>query len=492
MRDDGADGHPRAWQHSSLRFWDRFQLLAPWLLLAISTTLCLAWALPSTGEPFGTTGPTVLGLVAATAVWMLVGHTIPLLRGTLRTGPTVLYLLGLLALCALLIGCSDVFVVLAISGFFTAYLLRPWPLGVAGVLVTSVVLNGAAALGRSAPTPQALVELVLIVLVQTAAIGAGIVISARSEPAERRREELIAQLEDALHENAGLHAQLIVQARESGVKDERQRLAGEIHDTLAQGLAGIITQLQAAERSQGTTAERSGEHVHRALDLARSSLAEARRSVRALAPADLEHSRLPDALRAMATRWARDGEVRAQVEVTGEEMPLSPAIEESLFRVAQEALRNVAKHADASRVGVTLSYAGTEVLLDVRDDGRGFDARERSGATSATVPAQAATRGASAPSASGARRGPGAAADGFGLTSMRQRIRGLGGHLEVQSAPGEGTAVSARVPAIPPGGTSGRPADGAREAPSREARGAPAAGDDEHGSALPRDEELRA
>ncbi|CPU65761.1 histidine kinase%2CGAF domain-containing protein [Mycobacteroides abscessus] len=102
---------------------------------------------------------------------------------------------------------------------------------------------------------------------------------------------------------------------------------------------------------------------------------------------------------------------------------MSPAIEVSLFRVAQESLTNVAKHADASRVGVTLSYTGTEVLLDVRDDGRGF--------------------------ADGA-------GTGFGLTSMRQRIRGVGGQVVVQSTPGEGTSVSARVPAIALGGVSER------------------------------------
>ncbi|WP_159027453.1 ATP-binding protein [Streptomyces sp. Tue 6075] len=107
--------------------------------------------------------------------------------------------------------------------------------------------------------------------------------------------------------------------------------------------------------------------------------------------------------------------------MTGTREPLSPAIEVSLFRVAQESLTNVAKHAEATRVGVTLSYTGTEVLLDVRDDGRGF------------------------------AEGDGT---GFGLTSMRQRIRGVSGHMEVQSAPGEGTSVSARVPAIVPGGTT--------------------------------------
>lgn len=273
----------------------------------------------------------------------------------------------------------------------------------------------------SDPNAEVLTEFVLIVAVQTAAIGVGIVLTARSRPEERKREELVERLEAALHENAGLHAQLVTQARESGAQDERQRLAREIHDTLAQGLAGIITQLQAAERSTAVQGE-AEEHVGRALSLARSSLSEARRSVRALAPEELGRAHLPEALHTLAERWSQDQGTRAHLEVTGTRVPLSPAIEVSLFRVVQEALTNVAKHAGASRVGVTLSYAGSEVLLDVRDDGRGFEDEDEDGA-------------------------------GFGLTSMRQRIRGVGGHVEVQRARGEGTSVSARVPAIAPGST---------------------------------------
>lgn len=270
-----------------------------------------------------------------------------------------------------------------------------------------------------APTPQVLTEFVLIVAVQTAAISVCIVLTARSRPEERRREALVGRLEAALHENAELHAQLVTQARESGALDERQRMTGEIHDTLAQGLAGIITQLQAAERS-GRVHGEAEEHVRRALTLARSSLAEARRSVRALAPRELGHAHLPEALRTLTERWSQDHRTNAHLEVTGDRVPLSPAIEVSLFRVAQESLTNVAKHAEASRVGVTLSYAGSEVLLDVRDDGHGF--------------------------AGGPTSEP-----GLGLTSMRQRIRGVGGHVDVQSIPGEGTSVSARVPAIAAG-----------------------------------------
>ncbi len=219
--------------------------------------------------------------------------------------PAGLYLVGLLALCVALMTVSDVFLVLTVAGFFQAYLLRPWQVGVLGVLATSVALNGAAMGVWADPSPDVLAEFLVIVTVQTAAIGAGILLTARSEPEERRREELVARLEAALHENAGLHAQLVVQARESGAQDERQRLAGEIHDTLAQGLAGIITQLQAAERSASARDE-PDEHVTRALRLARSSLTEARRSVRALAPRELGQAHLPDALRTLAERWSRD------------------------------------------------------------------------------------------------------------------------------------------------------------------------------------------
>ncbi|GAB2747246.1 sensor histidine kinase [Amycolatopsis magusensis] len=407
-----------AWREEQLRVWDLLQLGTPWLLLTISTVIYLSRVLPASGERFWPEGASVLGLVAVTALWVLFGQTLPIKRRTLRPVPAGIYFAGLLALCVTLMAHSGVFLVFTIAGFFQAYLLRPWPLGLLGVLATSVALNGSAMRVWAGPGPEVLAEFLLIVAVQTAAIGAGILLTARSEPEERKREKLVERLEAALHENAGLHAQLIAQARESGAQDERQRLAGEIHDTLAQGLAGIITQLQAAERSASVRGE-TEEHVTRALRLARSSLIEARRSVRALAPQELGRAHLPDALRALTERWSADHGTKVEVEVTGAREPLSPAIEVSLFRVAQESLTNVAKHAEASRVGVTLSYTGAEVLLDVRDDGRGF------------------------------AKGAGT---GFGLTSMRQRIRGVGGHVEVQSAPGEGTSVSARVPAIAPGG----------------------------------------
>jgi signal transduction histidine kinase len=157
------------------------------------------------------------------------------------------------------------------------------------------------------------------------------------------------------------------------------------------------------------------------MGLARESLREARRSVEALTPGQLEHAQLPDAIAEMAKRWAETSGVDLVLDTTGVAMPLLPELEVALFRVAQEALVNVGKHAGASRVGLTLSYMDDVVVLDVRDDGRGF-ARDEVVTTTDS---------------------------GFGLAAMGTRVQRVSGTLAVESAPGEGTALSASVPAIP-------------------------------------------
>lgn len=392
-------------------------LYTPWVLWTIPTATYVFWTARDAGHSGAQVVP-ILALALAAAAWVLFGHTLPARRGRLTSTVVNVYFVGLVVFGFILMMFTDVFVVFAITGFFHAFLLRPWQAGIAGVLATSLSINGVTMQVLDSPSPDTVVQFLIIVAVQTVAIGAGIVLSVRGETEERRREALVQRLGDALRENAGLHAQLVAQARESGARDERQRLAREIHDTLAQGLAGIITQLQAAQQAG------SGQHVDRALDLARSSLSEARRSLHELSPQELGQARLPEALAELADRWEQDAGIDAQVDVTGEQIPLSPVIEVSLFRVVQESLTNVAKHADATRVVVTLAYAGSEVLLEVRDDGRGFSGDGES---------------------QGQEQGQNG---GFGLTSMRQRIRGIGGHVAVEGAPGEGVSVSVRVPAI--------------------------------------------
>jgi signal transduction histidine kinase len=122
----------------------------------------------------------------------------------------------------------------------------------------------------------------------------------------------------------------------------------------------------------------------------------------------------------VARSWSAINEIPVEVTTTGEAVILHPEIESALLRTAQEALQNVARHANATRVGVTLSFMGDVVTLDVRDDGVGFEVTE----------------------------GRARASDGFGLTAMRQRISRVAGTLAIESEPGGGTAVSARGPAI--------------------------------------------
>lgn len=251
-------------------------------------------------------------------------------------------------------------------------------------------------------------------------------LTSQQEERSRARAETIAELErtntalqQALDENAALHAQLLVQAREAGVADERRRLAAEIHDTIAQGLTGIIAQLQVVANAPDLPTART--HLDRASALARHSLGEARRSVHNLAPVALENDGLPEALKSTVAEWAERTGVRAEFTVTGTTEQLHDELSATLLRIAQEALSNTSRHARATRVGVTLSFLGDEVILDIRDDGRGFD-----------------------PLALPERSHAG----GFGLAGMRARAERMAGSLTVESEPGHGTAVSARVPLV--------------------------------------------
>ena len=219
-------------------------------------------------------------------------------------------------------------------------------------------------------------------------------------------------------------------------------MAREIHDTLAQGLTGIITQLEAAQQTaSGTERER---RIGNATRLARDSLAEARRSVQALRPQALEDSKLPDALADEAARWAATSGVPAEVKTTGDPRTLHPEVEVTLLRVGQEALANVAKHAAASHAWVTLSYMEDVVTLDVRDDGSGFS-RPTPGNGPGNGPGNEPGNGPG--NEPGNEQGNGGG--GFGLIAMRQRVNRLAGQLEIESEPGAGTAVSASVPAHP-------------------------------------------
>lgn len=217
------------------------------------------------------------------------------------------------------------------------------------------------------------------------------------------------------------------------VVEERNRLAREIHDTLAQGLAGIVLHLETAEDCLSDRLDPEAQkHLHRARQLARESLQEARRSVWNLRPSAVEGSGLLAALEQLGAAMRQDG-LDCTVEVETEPQ-LSSGAEDALYRVCQEALANVRKHSGAARLSVRLTCTEGEALLTVTDDGKGF-----------------------APASLGGPRPEG----GFGLWAMRERLAQCGGALQVESSPGLGTTIRAQVPLL----MALRLPDGRAEAP---------------------------
>lgn len=201
--------------------------------------------------------------------------------------------------------------------------------------------------------------------------------------------------------------------------EERARLAREIHDTLAQGLTAIALNIESAMNRLDKHPDQARERLQRALAQARENLEDARRSVLDLrGAAQLEGKPLAEALASLARAFTSDTGVRVTLQTTDvPKLPLST--ESELFRIAQEALSNVRKHARARSVEIALRQRGGQISLSVLDDGNGFDARTRQ------------------------------SSDHHGLVGMRERAKLLGGKLEVSSAPGKGSRVVARVPVEP-------------------------------------------
>ena len=363
----------------------------------------------------------IMGVALVAVAWLLL---------TTRIGPAcaqrpwggALHFAGYTLLSAALVYLSPLCGFFAWSGYLQVPTL-PGRSKWAGVAATAAVVSSTYVGGFQRIDGSTLVPYLIFTVAGMALGGGFLFFSTRlgEQNAEQAAmltdlAEANARLEAALAENAGLHAQLLTQAREAGVLDERARMAREIHDTLAQGFTGIVAQLEAARQNPDQWLR----FADQAQALARENLAEARRSVQALRPEHLEDAHLPEAITGMSRRWSETSGIAVGFETTGEPKPMLADVEVALFRVAQEALTNVAKHAKASRVGLTLSYMDDVVLLDVRDDGVGFE--------------------------------PGTSNGGFGLSSMRQRLLRVAGSLAIESSPGEGTAVNASVPALPAGG----------------------------------------
>jgi len=224
------------------------------------------------------------------------------------------------------------------------------------------------------------------------------------------------------------NARLLARARELAASDERNRLAREIHDTLAQHLAAIGMELDAAQRLVADDPSRVAGVIGHARDLAHRALEETRHAIWSLRPAPLTRVSLADALAAEVASIEAAGAVGvATFRVQGEVRVLAPELEAALFRITQEALSNVHKHALARRVRCALTFADRGVRLLIEDDGVGFDP---------AAPAHS-------------RDG------GLGLDGIRQRAALIGAALEVDSSPGWGTRIRVQLADAPSPAESG-------------------------------------
>ena len=231
----------------------------------------------------------------------------------------------------------------------------------------------------------------------------------RTERLNREQAELIEQLNETRRDLAATE-------RSRGVWEERARMAGEIHDTVAQGLTSIVLLTRAARRSDDIEID-----LESIEQTAQANLDAARRLVAATRPVELEHASLVQAIdRHLST--ALPEAVEGRFHLVGTPRPLTGAVEVTVLRAAQEALSNVAAHAGAASVDVTLSYLDDSVALDVRDDGVGF------------VPGAVTDRGS--------------LTGGQGLAALDQRARSLAGRLSIEAGESGGSVLSLLLPVV--------------------------------------------
>ena len=205
------------------------------------------------------------------------------------------------------------------------------------------------------------------------------------------------------------------QAEAASIVEERNRMAREIHDTLAQSFTGILVQLGAAAQVLADDLAATQAHLETIDELARLGLAEARRSVRALRPQLLEGGSLQGALHRLVAQMRAAADTALIYDVNGTAYALPPQVENNLLRIAQEALTNAIKYADAAEIRIELIYEASQCRLRIRDNGRGF------GIGSATASGR------------------------FGLLGISERADNIGAQLTIQSQPGQGTEIVVTV-----------------------------------------------
>lgn len=230
----------------------------------------------------------------------------------------------------------------------------------------------------------------------------------------RERAKLISRLE-AAHKELELSRQ---RDTELAALRERERLARDLHDSLGHALVALSVQLEAVQRLYKVDPERASAQVDELKTLTRASMDDLRRSLAGLRTPGLGERHLSEALQALSVDMGQRAHLEIKCHVAEDANQLSPALAEALWRVAQEALTNIERHASARNVGLRLDIRDQAAFLSIKDDGRGLpvDAEKQSGH--------------------------------YGLRGMRERVEGLGGTLTFSSNGQGGTLVEARLPIL--------------------------------------------
>ncbi|MFI5564507.1 sensor histidine kinase [Amycolatopsis japonica] len=341
----------------------------------------------------------VVATALACAVVYAAGPLLPRVRTSRRAALWWLIAVGVVWLVLLVLTADGVWV--AFPLYFLQLHLLPRRQGLVAVIATALAAITAFAAHQGSFVPAAAIGPALGAAVAVAVVWGYQALYRESE----RRRNLIEEL-------TATRADLAEAQHAAGVLAERERLAHEIHDTLAQGLSSIQLLLRAAERTLPDTAGNAARYVEQARQAAADNLAEARRFVVALSPPALDDTTLTDALERLCATTSARHLITARFRFTGTPTPLPTAYEVTLLRIGQAALANTVRHADASTAEVTLCYLDKHVLLDVVDNGVGFDPEH----------------------------------SGFGLTAMRTRVEALDGTFAIESSPGHGTELSVRLP----------------------------------------------
>ncbi|MCI0386787.1 sensor histidine kinase [Streptomyces sp. CNQ085] len=407
------------------------------------TTRALAWCLHllvagllvlAAGRAVAGGRPHPGWVVAAAAVCGLVYATGPLLPRVSRSRrAAALWLTAVGAAWLVLLALSPDGVWAAFPLYFLQLHLLSRRAGPVAVVVTAAAATGGFAFHQGSFGVAMAIGPSLGAAVAVAVVRGYQALYRESERRRRLIEELTAT-----------RADLAAAQHTAGALAERERLAREIHDTLAQGLTSIQLLLRAAERALPGAPETAARHVGQARRAAVDNLAEARRFVAALAPPALEGTTLAGALERLCATTGAHHRITVRFHLMGDPASLPTAHEVALLRIAQSALSNVVRHAGATTAEVTLGHLGGHVAVEIADDGRGFDP--------------------------GGLPAPDPESGGFGLAVMRARAHALGGELTVESAPGRGTALTARLPLSSSDGSAPGPLPDPGPAPASGAR----------------------